>query len=120
MLLFCISSFSGLRRILDAEMKSVHATGLTNQKDEKEPVTEKEEQQMWELQFLGDQTAKALLNTIYFYNGKLFGIRAQEQRKLRLNDIEIVDENTTIVYREKSSKTFHGGIAELQNSSPRT
>jgi hypothetical protein len=31
-----------LRRIVDAEMKDVHATNVTNTKAEKEPVTDEE------------------------------------------------------------------------------
>ena len=95
-------------------MKSVHADGITNRKEEKEPVIEDEEEQMWQKGVLGDKTARSLLNTIYFYNGKLFGIRAQEHRQLRMKDIEIVDEGTSLVYRENCSKTFHGGIAATQ------
>lgn len=101
---------------MDAEMKSVHATGLTNEKEEKEAVTEEEEKQMWKLQLLGDQTANALLNCVYFYSGKLFGLRAQEHRKLSLDDIRIIDGNTTIAYYEKTSKTFHGGIADMKKN----
>lgn len=33
--------------------------------------------------FLECHTAKVLLNTIYFYNAKLFGIRAKEYRDIR-------------------------------------
>ena len=40
------SSFLGLRRILDAEMKEVHAREVTNEKAEKEPVSDEEEKQM--------------------------------------------------------------------------
>ena len=94
-------------------MKSVHSTGLTNQKEEKEALTEEEEEEMWQAEQLGDQTARVLLNTIYFYNGKLFGIRAQEHRILRLSDIDLENGNT-IVYRENCSKTFHGGIADMK------
>jgi hypothetical protein len=34
------SSFAGLRRIVDAEMKDIHATAVTNTTAEKEPVTQ--------------------------------------------------------------------------------
>ena len=47
------------------------------------------------------------MNTVYYFNGKLFGIRAGEHRLLRLRDIEV--ESESIIYRENSSKTFHGG-----------
>lgn len=73
------SSFVALRRILDAEMK-VHAAGVTNAKAEKEAVSDEEEERMWQQDVLGEATAKTLVHTIYFYNGKLFGMRSQEHR----------------------------------------
>ena len=54
-----------------------------------------------------------MLYTVYFYNGKLFGIRSEEHRQVRLEDITI-ENNTTIVYRENTSKTFHGTIADMK------
>lgn len=77
---FSVSSFAGLRRILDAEMKEVHAAGITNAKAEKEAVSDGDEERMWQQGVLGEATAKSLLHTIYFYNGKLFGMRSQEHR----------------------------------------
>ena len=41
-----VSSFAGLRRILDAEMKDVHATGIRNTTAEEEPVSADEEERM--------------------------------------------------------------------------
>ncbi|KXJ23560.1 Protein LIGHT-DEPENDENT SHORT HYPOCOTYLS 5 [Exaiptasia diaphana] len=106
-------SFSGLRKILDAEMKSVHAKGVTNRKKEKELITDEEEEPMWRKGVLGQSTAEILLKTVYFYNGKHFGMRSQEHRQLRISDIEI-EGDEHIIYRENSSKTFHGGIADLK------
>lgn len=108
-----VSSFAGLRRILDAEMKDVHATGIRNTRAEKEPVSDDEEERMWQAGLLGDKIAKSLLHTVYFYNGKLFGMRSQEHRQLRIDDITIENKNT-IVYRENTSKTFHGGIVDVK------
>lgn len=88
-------------------MKEVNAIGITNKKEEKKPITDEEEDMMWKNGVLGLKTAKTLMNTVYYFNGKLFGIRAGEHRLLRLRDIEV--ESESIIYRENSSKTFHGG-----------
>ena len=93
-------------------MKVVHANGKTNSQEEKKPITDEEEEKMWKAEVLGDKTAKSLMNTVYFYNGKLFGLRASEHRLLRLRDLDIGAEY--IIYRENASKTFHGGIADLK------
>ena len=58
------SSFVGLRRILNAEMKEVHAEGVTDEKGEKEPVSNEEEERMWQQGLLGEASAKTLLHTI--------------------------------------------------------
>ena len=65
-----------LRSALDAEMKDATRAGvaLQNKKAERLPVTE-EENKFWEMGHLGCQSAKSLLNIVYFYNGKLFGLR---------------------------------------------
>ena len=62
---------------------------------------------------LGEASVKTLLHSIYFYNGKIFGMRSQEHRQMRLDDIKIEDDKT-IVCRENISKTFHGGIADIK------
>ena len=108
-----VSSFAGLRRILDGEMKEVHATGIRNTKAEKEPVSDNEEERMRQAGLLGDKTAKSLLHNVYFYNGKLFGMRSQEHRQLRIDDITI-ENKSTIVFLENTSKTYQGVIVDMK------
>ena len=74
-------SFVGLKRILDAEVKEVHAAGVSNEKAEKKPVSDEEEERMWRQGVLGEASAKTLLHTIYLYNEKIFGMRSQEHRQ---------------------------------------
>ena len=47
-------------------------------KEEREFVSEEEESTFWEKKLLGTTSAKSLLNTMYFYNGKIFGLRGGE------------------------------------------
>lgn len=72
------------RRVLDAEMKDLTADGvaLKTKRAEKVGISAEEEKMFWDKGLLGCQTAEILVNTIYFYNGKLFGIRAKEHRDL--------------------------------------
>jgi len=62
-------------------------------------VTEEEEIILWEKNVLGCQTDKSLVNTIYFYNGKMFGLRANEHRNLRFSNIKV--ESNCILYDGK-------------------
>lgn len=93
-------------------MKSSQKDGIVNKKEDKEAISEEEEEKMWSQGLFGTKTAKSLLNTVYFYNGKIFGLRANEHRMLRLGDIEV--SSNMITYRENTSKTFHGGIKDLK------
>jgi len=54
-------------------------------------VNEGGENKFWTLGFLGKNSAKSLLNVVYFYNGKLFGLRASEHRNISLENFEIGD-----------------------------
>ena len=65
----------------DATREGLH---VKNKKEEKESVTEEEEELFWNLNLLGMSTAKSLLNTVYFYNGKLFGLSECEHGSLVL------------------------------------
>jgi integrase len=51
---------------------------------------------------LGDKTAKSLVYTIYFYIGKIFGLRACEHRQLRLSNFII--ENNNIYLKDLKKK----------------
>ena len=68
----------------DATREGLH---VKNKKEEKESVTE--EELFWNLNLLGMSTAKSLLNTVHFYNGKLFGLRGGEHRCLVLTNFEV-------------------------------
>ena len=81
-------------------------------KEEREFVSEEEEATFWEKKLLGTTSAKSLLNTMYFYNGKIFGLRGGEHRKIVVNNFEIGP--NFIKFEENASKTYHGGICDLK------
>ena len=70
-------------------MKDVHREGIKNLKKAKQGFSSEEEQQMWQKGVLGNTTANILTDTIYFYNGKIFGLRAGEHRIIRPRDFVI-------------------------------
>jgi hypothetical protein len=85
---------------------------LATKQNEKEPVSDDDEKLFWGKQLLGMKTAKTLLNTVYYYNGKLFGLRGGEHRNLTLQNFELGP--NFIKYQENVSKTFHGGLKDLK------
>ena len=102
------------RKVLNAEMKDATRQGLEvkNKKPEREQITDAEEEVLWEKGLLGSSTSEVILNTVYYYNGKLFGIRAKEHRDLRFQNIRV--DNNYIIYDETVSKTYHGGLNQLK------
>ena len=52
--------------------------GLKAKQKEKEQATDVEERQQWQKGVFGMETAKSLLNVVYYYSGKLFGRRGGE------------------------------------------
>ena len=53
---------------------------LQTEKEEKEAVTEEEEKKFCSAGFVGSGIAKQLLDTIYFYKGKMFGLCGQRKK----------------------------------------
>ena len=85
--------------------------GLANEKEEKLPVDEADEK-FSTLGLLEKNSAKSLLNVVYFYNGKLFGLCASEHRNVSLENFEIGD--NYIRFEENLSKTFHRVLLDLK------
>ena len=75
-------------------------------------MSEQEEATFWEKKLLGTASAKSLLNTIYFYNGKVFGLRGGDHRNIVVNNFEIG--SNFIKFEENASKTYHGGLCDIK------
>ena len=102
------------RKVLDGEMKDATKEGLSVKFKtlERQEVTAEEEELLWSKVQLGNETAECFLNSVYFYNGKLFRLRVKEHCQLR--HINIPVKNNFIIFDESVSKTFHGGLNDLK------
>ena len=85
---------------------------VASKRPEKEHITDKEEDLFSQKGLLGSSSSEALVNFVYFYNGKLFGLRSVEHRHITLNNFVIGD--NFIKFEENVSKTFHGGLLDLK------
>ena len=85
---------------------------LQTKKEEKEAVIDEDEEKFWSAGLFGSGTAKQLLDTIYFYNGKMFDLRGGEHRKICVNNFSLGP--NVINFKENVCKTFHGGIIDLK------
>ena len=100
--MYCIfRRFRGFQKLLDAEMKDAAANGIdvASKKKLRSEITEEEEIVLWRKKLLGRHTAEPPMYTMYFYNdGKLFGIRAGEDRLLTLKNFSLSE--NCIVFKE--------------------
>lgn len=110
--------FGGFRQSLDAEMQRLHTKGLGTKKKQAEPITEDEEAILWSSGQLGCHSARALQNTVYFYNCKVFGLRSyDEHHGLQCKQFQKdVDEfcNVYLMYTDQGSKTNRGGLKHMK------
>ena len=90
-------------------------------------ITSDNEDKLWSSGVFGYDSAKQLQNTVYFYNCKLFGMRARDEHyPLETSQITVdVDENGSYIqYVGRANKTFQGGLkhrtAEHKNTPQRT
>lgn len=103
------------RRILSARMSELTAAGVGIRPKQAEPISAETENKLWEKGLLGNGTGKSLLNTMFFYNCNLFGLRGvDEHRGMEIDQIELgVDQHGHFVKSKgRSSKTYKGGLAQ--------
>ena len=115
------STFSEFKSTLDAEMKRLQSKGVGSKKRQAEPLTESEEEKLWETQQLGAHSPQSLVNTIFFMCGVYFALRSgHEHRALRHDpsQIELVErdgERAYLRYTEDISKNNPGGLKGRKN-----
>ena len=93
--------FAPFRSSLDAEMKRLQSKGLGSKRNQAEPITEQEEDLLWEKGKLGDHNPRVLLQTIFYMVGVFFALRSgHEHRALRFSpsQLEIVQRNGMTPY----------------------
>ena len=110
------SEFAEFRVCLDAEMKRLQRAGCGSKTRKAEPLTEEEEETMWQKGLLGKHTPQALVDTILVMNGIYFALRSgKEHRQLRADPCQItVHERPSthpyLEYVEDISKNRSGGL----------
>ena len=107
-------AFGDFRATLDAEMKRLHGLGLGTTTKQAQPITPDEEALLWTSRQLGTHSAKSMLNSVYYYNCKVFGLRCiDEHRNLQCSQyMKRLDENGKLYleYTDFGNKTNRGGL----------
>ena len=65
-------SFADFRATLDGDMKRLQSLGIGTKQRQAEPLTEEEEERLWQTGQLGDHSPQALLDTMIFMRGIYF------------------------------------------------
>ncbi len=73
--------FDTWRKSLDARMKELTAEGVGVSTKQAQPITKDMESILWEKQIFCRSSADGLLNIIYFYNSKHFGLQAGDEHR---------------------------------------
>ncbi len=106
-------AFSQLHNTLDGIFKKLRAEGVGATSKNAEPFTKEEENKLWKSGvMMGTDSPQALLNSIFFYNGKGCCLRGgEEHRNLRVSQFQRVEGG--YIYTENASKNRSGGFAQL-------
>ena len=107
--------FVSFRKTLDAEMKRLKASaGVRLVPKQAEPITEAEEEMLWEKGLLGSHSPQSLVDTMVFMAGMYFALTSgEEHRQLRFSSIELIEKPRAIpylLYTELVSKNNPGGL----------
>ncbi|XP_046367824.1 uncharacterized protein LOC124143075 [Haliotis rufescens] len=109
------AQFAGLRATLDGQMKKLNSEGVGNVVKQAEPISPLEEEKLWETSTFGIDNSESLFNTVYFYNCKIFGLRAaDEHSSLRLDQFVFGkdDEGEFVDFLGGTCKNNQGGLKQ--------
>ena len=103
------SQFYEFCRAFSARIAELTSQGIETTTKQAEPINEDTERIIWDKELLGDKTCKSMLNAMFFYNNKLFGLRGvDEHRNLSKNKFKLgSDQNGQyIMFMERANKTI--------------
>ena len=100
-----------LHNALDNQLKMLKSCGIGIERNRATVITIKMENELWTKGVLGTHSPKALLNAVFFYNGKTFLLRGvQKHYNLIFCSID------RYTYYEYVSKNHQGGVSDSSES----
>lgn len=105
-------AFTQARQVLDGCMKQLTTSGVGSVKKQAQPLTSDQEHRLWQCGLFSIETADGMLNAVFWYNCKCFGLRGgDEHRDLVVQ--QYIDSDTTgrfLRFVGRSAKNFQGGL----------
>ena len=106
--------YDKLCKSLEARMKELTSLGYGIQRKQAQPITRGMESMFWDKGIFSRESAAGLLNIVYFYNCKLFGLRAgDEHRSLCAENYNFgnCEGSLYMQFNGGSNKTYQGGLS---------
>ena len=111
----CKPEFQSFRNALDSRMKEMTAKSIGVKTNSASPLSEDDEKQLWDSGAVGFHTSKALSYGVFFYNCKVFGLRAMNEHvNLTVERYEFGKDSLGeyIVFTGRVSKNVQGGLEQ--------
>ena len=108
--------FSEFYSILDSRMKDLLQKGHGTTVKQADPITQEDEEKLWNLGVFGVSDPQTLQYTVFFYACKLFGLRGRdEHRDLKCSQFEIDQDKKGkyIRFIGRANKTYKGGLGQM-------
>jgi len=107
-------------RALDACMRNLTSRGIGSHHKRADPISEDSEAKLWDTNAFSLHDGNGLLRAVYFYNCKVFGLRAcDKHRQMQLEQFTFSedDHGKFVEYTGRGNKVFSGGIRDrkIQN-----
>ncbi|XP_066285874.1 transcriptional regulator QRICH1-like [Branchiostoma lanceolatum] len=107
--------FAEFRKALDARMKELTSAGVGVKKKQADPLTPDDEDRLWQSNAISLSTSQGLSYGVYFYNCKIFGLRAMDEHQRLMLDQYKVGTDTNghyMQYTGRVSKNVQGGLQQ--------
>ena len=109
--IFDSKKFAAFRQTLDAKMKDLNRKEIHLHRKQAEPLTADHERVLWDTGVFNLISGRGVQNTVYFYTGKVFGLRACDKHShLRCEQFSLVEDTVVISSTwAKSARTTRVG-----------
>ena len=103
---------------LDSKMMELARKEIETETNSADPITKYDEEYLWERNVINTNTAQGLSFGIYFYNSKLFGLRAMDEHvEMERSQFSIVrreDGVEGVKFSGRACKNQRGGIKMMK------
>ena len=111
-------AFRQLHGTLDVHFRQLHETGIGRRVKHEEVVSKEEKDRLWKQNCMGAANPKALVNAVFYLNGKNFCLRGgEEHRNLKLSQLQRLSQPDRWIYHENCSKNRAGTFKQLHLAS---